>query len=408
MNRYQLQLAARSLTVLGNLRNSEIYRLTCNLLESYYQSVDEFCSAYSAYCKCVLENRVASRLYYEELLYDENIFARYSRHYSFSAMPEEVRNATGFDLVTVKKLASLTAKEILKCAAEVFEKEKEFILSLPQFPSSPSFPLTNAEELYDLYKKDGYGFFARGRAFYIENGKPVCIEKPDRTRLNDLKGYIRQKQAIIANTVSFLKGMECNNILLYGDKGTGKSSTVKAIVNEYAHQGLKIIELKITQISEFLKVCELAGESPFKFIIFLDDLSFSQEDSNFSALKAFIEGGIAGKPDNILIYATSNRRHLVREGLSERMAGDDIHLRDTLETITSLSDRFGLEITFSVPDKDEYLDIVDILAEEYGLELEENDLHMLAERFALKRGGRSPRTARQFLSHQLALMNLEE
>lgn len=390
------------------MKRAKIYKLTCKLLSSYRESVEVFCTAYSAYCKYILENSVASKMFYEELLYDENIFAQYSTRNSFLAMPKSVKKAAEFDLETIRELSALKAEELLKCAAEVYEKDGEYLLSLPQFPCSPSFPVANAEELYELYQKNGYGFFARGRAFYVEEGTPVCIEKPDKTRLTDLKGYTRQKQAIIANTISFLKGAESNNILLYGDKGTGKSSTVKAIINEYAHLGLKIIELKITQIADFLKICEIAGKSPFKFIIFLDDLSFHQEDSNFASLKAFIEGGIAGKPENILIYATSNRRHLVREGLSDRSKGDDVHLRDTLETVTSLSDRFGLEITFSVPDKDEYLDIVDILAEEYGLELEDKELHMLAERFAIHRGGRSPRTARQFINHQISLLNLEE
>ena len=141
--------------------------------------------------------------------------------------------------------------------------------------------------------------------------------------------------------------------------------------------------------------------SPFRFILFLDDLSFSREDRNFAALKAFIEGGLAGKPANLVIYATSNRRHLIRESMADRQ-GDDVRVRDTLETVTSLSDRFGLEITFSVPDKDEYLYIVEQLADESGLKLDRDELHLLAERFALRRNGRSPRTARQFISQQLA------
>ncbi len=141
--------------------------------------------------------------------------------------------------------------------------------------------------------------------------------------------------------------------------------------------------------------------SPIRFIVFLDDLSFSREDDNFAALKAFIEGGLAGKPGNLEIYATSNRRHLIRETFADR-EGDEVRVRDSLETVTSLSDRFGLEITFSVPDKDEYLFIVDQLAAENGLTLPADQLHLLAERFALRRNGRSPRTARQFISQQLA------
>lgn len=408
MNKKELILSAQSLTVLHNITNTEIFKLTYEMIESLEKQVFDFCKSYALYCSYLLEHKLASKVFYEELLYDENRFAKYSVTHTFQEIPQWIREGVSFDLEVIKKLCSLNAQELLNEAAKCFQKEEAFLLKLTRFPDSPIFPIENEKELFEIYHKNGYGFFSRGKAFMVENGEPVCIEKPDNTRLTDLKGYTRQKKAILANTTAFLKGKQANNILLYGDKGTGKSSTVKAVVNEYAPQGLKIIELKLNSISEFPKICELAGRSPFHFIIFLDDLSFNQEDSNFAILKAFIEGGIAGKPENILIYATSNRRHLVREGLSERSQGDDVHLRDTLETVTSLSDRFGLEITFSVPDKDEYLDIVSILAEEYGLCLEEKELNILAERFAIHRGGRSPRTARQFINHQISLLMLEE
>ena len=234
-----------------------------------------------------------------------------------------------------------------------------------------------------------------------DDGSGAPIVHPDAIRLRELPGYERQKQQILKNTLAFLDGREANNILLYGDKGTGKSSTVKAVVNEYADRGLKIIEMSPRHITCFPKIFAETLRSPFRFIVFLDDLSFSREDDNFAALKAFIEGGLAGKPSNLVIYATSNRRHLIRETFADR-EGDEVRVRDSLETVTSLSDRFGLEITFSVPDKDEYLYIVDQLAAESGLTLPAEQLHLLAERFALRRNGRSPRTARQFISQQLA------
>ena len=222
----------------------------------------------------------------------------------------------------------------------------------------------------------------------------MAVEQADPIRLSDLKGYARQKDQVITNTLAFLENRPANNILLYGDKGTGKSSTVKAVVNEFADRGLKIVEISPNQVNCFPMLCSEAARSPYRVIIFMDDLVFDREDDNFAALKAFIEGGLTGMPSNLILYATSNRRHLVRESFSERQ-GDDIHVRDTLETITSLSDRFGLEITFSVPDKDEYLSIIDQLAEEYGLDLPAEELHLLAERFAIRR------TARQFISYQL-------
>ena len=276
------------------------------------------------------------------------------------------------------------------------------LLSLPDFPAAGALPFRDGAALASFYRAQGYGFFAQSSAFAVQDdGSVAPIVHPDAIRLRELPGYERQKQQILKNTLAFLDGREANNILLYGDKGTGKSSTVKAVVNEYADRGLKIIEMSPRHITCFPKIFAETLRSPFRFIVFLDDLSFSREDDNFAALKAFIEGGLAGKPSNLVIYATSNRRHLIRETFADR-EGDEVRVRDSLETVTSLSDRFGLEITFSVPDKDEYLYIVDQLAAESGLTLPAEQLHLLAERFALRRNGRSPRTARQFISQQLA------
>ena len=258
-----------------------------------------------------------------------------------------------------------------------------------------------------FFRKQGTGLFARcpGSTWVGESEKyPLGlrgIREPDPIRLEDMVLYERERGALVENTRRLLDGRQACNILLYGDKGTGKSSTVKAVANEYADRGLKIIQMSPRHITCFPKLFEQTLRSPFRFIVFLDDLTFDREDDNFAALKAFIEGGLAGKPSNLVIYATSNRRHLIRESMADRQ-GDDVRVRDTLETVTSLSDRFGLEITFSVPDKDEYLYIVEQLADESGLALERDELHLLAERFALRRNGRSPRTARQFISQQLA------
>jgi len=233
------------------------------------------------------------------------------------------------------------------------------------------------------------------------------IERPDEVRLSDLKGYERQKNTILNNTKLFLKGKNANNVLLYGDKGTGKSSTVKAILNEFKDKGLKLVEIRKEDLGDFHELCEILGKSPFPFIVFLDDLGFAKEDDSFGTLKAVIEGGIVKRPPNVIIYATSNRRHLIGESFSDR-EGDDIHVRDTIETITSLSDRFGLEVVFGAPDRDEYIRIVEALCEENGIFMDPEDLSLLAERFALLKGGRSPRTAHQFVLSLLAKREVEE
>ena len=257
-----------------------------------------------------------------------------------------------------------------------------------------------------FYKDYGVGMFGLNKAFRIKEKDGgdvefVAINNMDKVMLDDLIGYEIQKKKLVDNTKAFVEGRAANNVLLYGDAGTGKSSTVKAIANEFAADGLRLVEVKKNQLYQIPDLMDKLAANPLKFILFIDDLSFTANDDNFAALKAILEGSVGGRARNIAVYATSNRRHLIRESMADRQ-GDDVRVRDTLETVTSLSDRFGLEITFSVPDKDESLYIVEQLADESGLALERDELHLLAERFALRRNGRSPRTARQFISQQLA------
>ena len=219
---------------------------------------------------------------------------------------------------------------------------------------------------------------------------------PDPTTLRDLKGYEIQRRMAIDNTVSFLVGLPANNCLLYGDRGTGKSSTVKAILNEYYTRGLRVIEIPKESLMDFPRLVDEIAALPMKFIIFIDDLSFSNQDDTYAALKAVLEGGLAARPENALIYATSNRRHLLRETFSDR-EGDEVHKGDTIQESLSLADRFGLSIHFSSPDKWRYLEIVRQLAVQRGLEDHLEELDLLAERWATERGGRSPRCARQFI-----------
>ena len=197
--------------------------------------------------------------------------------------------------------------------------------------------------------------------------------------------------------MAFLEGLPANNCLLYGDRGTGKSSTVKAILNEYYSRGLRMVEMPKERLQDFPKLVDQIAPLPLCFIIYIDDLSFSQQDDTFAALKAVLEGGLAARPANALIYATSNRRHLLRERFSDR-EGDEVHRGDTIQESLSLSDRFGLAVNFSVPGKESYLEIVRALALERGLEAQLPQLEAGAERWALERGGRSPRCARQYVA----------
>lgn len=267
---------------------------------------------------------------------------------------------------------------------------------LPSFHTTPyDYQAIYASRMKRLSTR-GYGMFAKYHVFTVAEGKLVPVRYPDSQRLSQLSDYERERGMVAQNTLALLKGEPASNVLLYGDAGTGKSSTIKAIANEYRDQGLRLIEVKKNQLYQIPELMEALSGNPLKFILFIDDLSFSSNDSDFAALKAILEGSVSGKSQNLAVYATSNRRHLVKETLSGR-EGDEIHLNDTMQELMSLSARFGLVITYSKPDKDVYLSIVRHLAEEYGVEQEEAALFLKAEAFAIRSGGRSPRVAKQFI-----------
>jgi predicted AAA+ superfamily ATPase len=229
-----------------------------------------------------------------------------------------------------------------------------------------------------------------------EEGTIEPIISADSTSLDKFVGYADERERVIHNTESFIQNKPAANALLYGDAGTGKSSTVKAIVNEYFDRGLRLIELRKDQLHALPYVMGKISENPLKFIIFIDDLSFNQNDDNFSMLKAALEGSASAKAKNAIIYATSNRRHIIKEVFSDR-DGDDVHRNDTMQENLSLSERFGLTVLFAKPDKKLYTEIVKELAARNRIEMDENELIIKAEAFALRRGNRSARCAEQFI-----------
>ena len=238
--------------------------------------------------------------------------------------------------------------------------------------------------------------------FYMdEQDNIVPVHNPDRTELSQLVDYERERQIIVDNTRALLVGKPAANILLTGDAGTGKSSTVKAVANALWKDGLRLIEVRKDQLRAIPKILDELSENPLKFVLFIDDLSFLKDDDNFNALKAVLEGSVTAKSQNIVIYATSNRRHIIKEKFSDR-EGDDIHHNDTIQELISLSERFGIHITFSKPNKETFLKIVRHLANEHELEMPQEELDAQAERFALERGGRSARLARQFVDGLLS------
>ena len=257
-----------------------------------------------------------------------------------------------------------------------------------------------------FYRDFGVGKLGLHKAFRIEHtgqgAEIVPITNIAHVKLSDLVGYEIAKKKLIDNTEAFINGREANNCLLYGDAGTGKSTSIKAIVNQYYEKGLRMIEIYKHQFQDLNAVIAQIKNRNYKFIIYMDDLSFEDFEIEYKYLKAVIEGGLEKKPDNILIYATSNRRHLVREKFSDKAElSDDLHNNDTVQEKLPLAARFGVQIYFGAPDKKEYQQIVKALAKRYGIAMEEKKLLLKAGQWELGHGGRSGRTAQQFMNDLL-------
>lgn len=293
-------------------------------------------------------------------------------------------------------------QEVTELSKEALCKQLDYKGFLPEFT-------TTKLRLKDIYlhraeniRQYGYGIYAKHHMFCLDdNGRITPVLHPDPTALSELVDYEREQQIILANTRALLCGKPAANILLTGDAGTGKSSTVKAVANALRQEGLRVVEVRKDQLRMLPRVLDELSGNPLKFVLFIDDLSFRTDDDNFTALKAVLEGSVTAKAGNVVIYATSNRRHIIKERFSDR-DGDDIHRNDTMQELISLSDRFGIHVTFSKPDKETYLHIVRHLAEAKDVNIAPEELALLAERFSLERGGRSARIARQFVDGLLA------
>ena len=261
----------------------------------------------------------------------------------------------------------------------------------------------------DFYKNIGVGSFGLNKAFRIREKDAGEVEftpinNMDKVVLDDLVGYEIQKKKLIDNTKAFVAGKKANNVLLFGDSGTGKSTSIKAIVNEFYGDGLRMIEIYKYQLRLLSQLIAQLKNRNYKFIIYMDDLSFEEDESDYKFLKAVIEGGVETKPDNILIYATSNRRHLIKETWKDRRDVEqdgDIHRSDTMEEKLSLANRFGVTIGYYKPSRQEYYDIVTELAARHGITTEKEELLREADRWELNHGGISGRIAQQFINYIL-------
>ena len=326
--------------------------------------------------------------------------------YDFSAMEKELE-INCFSVVTNYK-AVVKSEQIFN--RSVSEKVQELSDAIAQ--------AADESALYDIitgfYQKYGVGKFGLNKAFRITEDEEYGILSPITTTgdmtLDDLVGYEEQKKKLMENTEAFVAGRKANNVLLFGDAGTGKSTSIKAILNQYYSRGLRMIEVYKHQFKDLSKVISEIKNRNYRFIIYMDDLSFEEFEIEYKYLKAVIEGGLETKPDNVLIYATSNRRHLIRETWSDRsdMSQDELHRSDTMQEKLSLVARFGVSIGYYKPSQKEYFNIVTTLAKKYPeITLTDEELRAEANKWELSHGGISGRTAQQFINHIAGTMGAE-
>lgn len=385
-NRLKLQID--SLTVFSKLKYDPVISCLRELLDGLSAKHDpEIVRRYSEFASALYENTSNLTDHIRSLvLQDDNFYVKTAA--SGRNAGTDIELAAENELMMLQEIASITSAEIKSAV--------DYEGFLPDWTTGYADLRYDFMEKLRNIQKTGYGIYARYSFFRVDGNQIVPVTHPDFQTLDQLFGYERERDLILKNTQAFVNGSSASNMLLYGDAGTGKSSTIKAAAASLAHDGLRIIEVRKNQLYQIPDIIEELSSNPLKFILFIDDLSFTGNDDNFSALKATLEGSISGCGDNIVIYATSNRRHLVKETFGDR-TGDELHVNDTLQETMSLAARFGLTITFQKPDKDEYLNIVKSLAKEYDIDMDENELFKKAEAHAIRKNGRSPRTAKQFI-----------
>ena len=265
---------------------------------------------------------------------------------------------------------------------------------LPQWEAGCPFTFESLTEFYRTY---GAGAFARCRAFLWEKDRLLPVPCPDCPGPEEMLGYELQRDQVEANTRALLEGRAVNNVLLYGDPGTGKSATVKSLLSLPGMEGLRLIEVQKDGMADMPRLIRTLAGRKLKFILFIDDLTFDQDDKTYSAMKTILEGGLERRPDNVAIYATSNRRHLVRQTFSDR-AGDEVDAVETIQEKTSLAERFGVRIPYLALNQAEFLDMVERMADLYGVDIDRQALRTGAIRWEMRHPGRTPRTAKQYIA----------
>ena len=310
--------------------------------------------------------------------------------------PEHLEYAAKLDIDTLRAISAIPSQQWLDAVAQATPAQLRPLLSkLLPWPDEPPFSLYLAP-LRQAYRQEGVGPLARHKAFVWEDGTLIPVPHPDCPTSEQLMGYEHHRNQVVQNTRALLAGKYVNNVLLYGESGTGKSATVKHLLTLPGMEQLRLIEADKENLSGLPALIRSLEGQPLKFIIFIDDLTFDRDDPTYSVLKTILEGGVERRPQNVAIYATSNRRHLVRQTISER-AGDEMDRNETIREKTSLADRFGLRILYQGLSRSEFLDLVDLFAAQHGCTLPQEQLHQQAIAWERHHGSTTPRTALQFV-----------
>lgn len=394
-----------TLIIYRNLLQDELIKKLQLILAGRQELQYEFCGALlKAAEKLGLAGDILPNYIKYLVTHDENVFSQ-------AAEKTAGRPSTALRAAAIHDLAILQALLAIDYSAYLDTSFiKEFVPTTAKSSEALYYALFEdelpdgiADKLACHYAKYGSGYMAGLKAFrWAPDTGLVGIKHYDPIRLEDLVGYERQKNTLSKNTKAFLAGKPANNVLLYGSRGTGKSSSVKALVNNYFAEGLRLVEVTKQDLKHLAKIMDILREHGQKFIIFLDDLSFEDFEVEYKYLKSVIEGGVEARPDNVLIYVTSNRRHLIKETWSDRSDDpEEIHRFDTVNEKVSLSDRFGITLSYMTPNQVEYLTIVQELAKKQGLSISPEELKAEAIKWEMAHSGRSGRAAQQFINYLL-------
>ena len=388
--------------------------------ETKQPECDRTClQAYSRWFRCLAgQNASWQTMLLQATLQDENPFSLQAQQRRLATLPASLVTAAQHDLQILQQLHAITSQQLSHWVQQATQ--------LPAAPVAWELEVTDSEDaahtlgfspswpealpaLVQHYRQQGTGVFASYSALRWHQGKLVGIPHPDPVQMADLAGYADQQQLLAQNTEALLAGYPALNVLLYGSRGSGKSSLIKAMRSRYCDRGLRLIEVAKSDLGDLSTIVEQLRGLPQCFIIFVDDLSFEDDDATYKALKVVLEGTLTPRPPNVVVYATSNRRHLIREFFGDRPRPrdqDEIHAWDTVQEKLSFCDRFGLTLTFEPADQPTYLTIVRHLAEQAQIPLEPSELEARSLQWATRHNGRSGRTARQFIDFLRAELQL--